>query len=201
LRWYLPIYVLYLGAVCAAVVLARPQYAVVMACVALAFASLRLPRWRRTAFAIFLLVPLLLLFGVTQIVAPLRFVPPVVLNVALATLFATTLRPGREPLISTFARMERGTLTLDLAGYTRHLTQVWVAFFIVAALVCALLAFAAPEVVWTWFVTVGNQIAVAILFLGEFWYRRLRFPQYRHASPIALAGIVWAHWRHAIIKM
>jgi hypothetical protein len=32
----------------------------------------------------------------------------------------------------------------------------------------------------------------ALLFMGEYWFRRWRFPQYRHASPLALAAIVAA---------
>ena len=64
------------------------------------------------------------------------------------------------------------------------------------AALAAWLAYAWP-VAWTWFVAVGNYIAVAALFGGEWLYRRWRFPQYVHASPLALARIVIGHWRRA----
>src|SRR2546421_138234 len=83
----------------------------------------------------------------------------------------------------------RRPLGPDLARYTRRLTAVWVAFFVGAAAVSALLAVWATPVVWGWFVAVGNHVAVALLFMGEYLFRRWRFPQYRHASPLALAAI------------
>ena len=48
-----------------------------------------------------------------MLVAPsaLVFGPPVALNAAFGIVFARSLRRGREPLISVFARLEQGTLT------------------------------------------------------------------------------------------
>jgi len=129
------------------------------------------------------------------IARPLVFLPPVALNLGLAFAFGRTLRHGREPLISTFARLERGTLEPDLAAYTRSLTVGWVGFFVGAAALSAALAFATPFAVWGGFVAVGNPFAVAAFFLGEFAFRKRRFPQYRHASPLALARLVAARWR------
>jgi uncharacterized membrane protein len=41
-------------------------------------------------------------------------------------------------------------------------------------------------VAWLAFTAAGGYLLVAGLFLGEWVYRRRRFRQYRHASPLAL---------------
>jgi uncharacterized membrane protein len=116
--------------------------------------------------------------------------PPILINLALALLFALTLLPGREPLIARFARLERGSLEPDLVAYTRRLTWVWVAFFIAMALVSAALALTGSHRAWTWFTGVGNYLGVGALFLGEHAYRRRRFAHYRHLPPLAYARIL-----------
>ena len=189
------LYSLYPVAVCVAIGAGRPRWALAATCAALGIAGLPLPRWRGAAILLLLAAPVVLLLSVTDIAQPLVYVPPIALNLCLAAVFARTLRAGREPLISTFARLERGTLEPDLARYTRTLTAVWVAFFIGAASLSAWLAAAAPAAVWGAFTAVGNHVAVAALYLGEHVFRRWRFPQYRHASPVALAMIVATRWR------
>jgi uncharacterized membrane protein len=194
LRWGVIVYSLYPLCVFGAIAAGRPRLALVATLLALAAACLTMPRWRRFGYVLLLAAPIPLIADV-GIAQPLAFMPPVVLNLLLAGFFALTLRAGREPMISTFARLERGALEPDLARYTRRLTGVWVAFFVGAAVTSAWLAYAAPPAAWAWFVAVGNHVAVAMLFVGEWALRRRRFPQYRHASPLALAGIVVAHWR------
>src|SRR5664279_3711525 len=54
---------------------------------------------------------------------------PVLVYCALFVLFASTLRPGRDPMISRFARIEQGELTAELRAYTRRLTVIWCVFF------------------------------------------------------------------------
>ncbi len=113
----------------------------------------------------------------------LSFVLPVVVYCALFAVFAGTLRPGRTPMISRFARMEQGELNEELSAYTRRLTAVWSAFFLGMAALAAGLAAWAPLQVWyvhTFFV---SYALIAALFLGEYLYRRWRYPNYRHAPP------------------
>lgn len=195
LPWTFLLYSLYPIAVCLAIGAGHPRWALAATCAAAGIAGLSVPRWR--AFAVVLLVaaPAAMLLSVADYAQPFVYVPPVALNLGLAAVFARTLRSGREPLISTFARLERGTLEPDLERYTRTLTAVWVAFFVGAAALSAWLAVAASAAVWSGFVAVGNHVAAATLFLGEFAYRRWRFPQYGHASPFALAMIVASRWR------
>jgi uncharacterized membrane protein len=114
------------------------------------------------------------------------YVPPVAINLALCWVFGRTLAAGRVPLIARFAMLEQGTLTGELAAYTRALTWLWTLLFAGAALASALLALSGNRDAWSLFTNLVNYLLVAALFLGEFVYRRLRFRNYRHQSPFQL---------------
>jgi len=137
-----------------------------------------------------------LLIGLNLLGAPrpLMLAPAVAINLALAFVFARTLQGGREPMISRFARIERGTLEPELRVYTRALTIVWVAYFLIAAALSLAFALFAPLTVRPAAVSLGNAAGVAVLFVGEYGYRRMRFRRYRHASPLTLVRIVAVHW-------
>ena len=114
------------------------------------------------------------------------FVPPIVINLALAWLFGRTLVRGRVPLIARFAIMEQGTLSAELVTYTRTLTWLWTLLFVAAAGASLALALSGHRDAWSLFTNLLNYVLVAALFLGEFAYRRLRFRNYRHHSPLQL---------------
>lgn len=116
----------------------------------------------------------------------LLFVPPILINLVLAWLFGRTLVRSRVPLIARFAIMEQGTLSAELAAYTRTLTWVWTLLFIGAAALSLALALSGHRDAWSLFTNFLNYVLVAALFLGEFVYRRLRFRNYRHHSPLQL---------------
>lgn len=108
---------------------------------------------------------------------------PVLAYCALFILFASTLRPEHTPMISRFAQLEQGTLSTELRIYTRRLTVIWCAFFVAMAVLALVLAAWASERVWFLHTFVISYLLVALLFLGEFAYRRWRYPHYRHAAP------------------
>ena len=114
------------------------------------------------------------------------FVPPIVINLALAWLFGRTLVRGRVPLISRFALMEQATLSPEVAAYTRLLTWMWALLFIGAAMTSLVLALSGHHDAWSLFTNLINYLLVGALFLGEFAYRRVRFRNYRHHSPLQL---------------
>ena len=116
----------------------------------------------------------------------LLYVPPIALNAGLCWLFGRTLAPGRLPLISRYAVMEQGALTEELAAYTRKLTWLWTLLFAGAALASLALAVSGNRDAWSLFTNFVNYLLVAALFLGELAYRRLRFRNYRHQSPLQL---------------
>jgi uncharacterized membrane protein len=82
--------------------------------------------------------------------------------------------------------LEQGTLSDELAAYTRKLTWVWTLLFAGAALASVALALSGNRDAWSLFTNLVNYLLVATLFLGEFAYRRMRFRNYRHQSPLQL---------------
>ncbi len=121
----------------------------------------------------------------------LLYLPPAALNIAFGVFFGVSLARGREPRIASFARLERGgELPPDLALHARRLTWLWTAFFIASAAVGVLLAALAPLHVWSAFVNVASYLAMAALLAGDYLYRKLRFPQYRHASLATLVRLI-----------
>ena len=124
--------------------------------------------------------------AVMCILAPalLLYAPPVALNVLLCAVFAATLRPGAEAMVSRFARIEHGSaLPPDLVRYTRILTGVWAAFFAAMAMVSISLALWGSVGAWSLFTNLLNYLLVALVFALEYLYRRVRFRHYRHLSP------------------
>src|SRR5262245_16873670 len=114
------------------------------------------------------------------------FVPPVAINALLLWLFGRTLVPGREPLVSSIARLVRGELAPELARYTRCVTWAWCVFFAVMAGISICLAAYAPLAVWSLFANVLVYPLVALMLVAEYAYRRLRFPDYQHFPPLAV---------------
>jgi uncharacterized membrane protein len=168
----------------------RPRLALWLSAAALAGLcwSLGQARWRWTGIG--LVAALLVLASAAQLDLLVVYMPPIVINLGLACFFASTLARGREPLISLFARLERGSLPAELAVYTRRLTWIWVIFFVLMAGVSATLAVTGARVAWLWFTAIGNYLCVAALFGGEYAYRCARFSNYRHASPFKLFRII-----------
>ena len=148
-----------------------------------------MPRAKRfLTAAAFLAFPLLCHFAVARGDAPaaaLGIALPLAVNLALCGLFGRTLAAGREPMIARFARLERGAeLPADLARYARALTFAWTGFFAAMAAVSLGRARWGSVLAWSRFTNVVNYALVALLFVGEYVYRRVRFRHYRHLSPI-----------------
>ena len=114
----------------------------------------------------------------------LLYAPPVAINLALLAFFGRTLRAGREPLVTGFARVGRGgSLPPDLALYTLNLTRAWVVFFALMAGISITLAITGPVAAWSLFSNVLNYLLVALFFVLEYIYRRVRYRHHPHASP------------------
>ncbi|MGQ0578711.1 MAG: hypothetical protein ACT4PQ_07375 [Betaproteobacteria bacterium] len=96
--------------------------------------------------------------------------------------FGHTLLPGREALITRLARHFHGTLPAELERYTRHVTVAWCLFFAGMALTSLLLYSLAPLVIWSVFANLLSPPLVIAMFLAEYRYRILRYPNFSHAS-------------------
>ena len=173
---------------------AGPAVAVIPCALLLALSSLALPRsWRLPAWLAVGIVSILAVG--TGNVSALSKWPPILINLGLAWRFCVTLGKAKEPLISRFARAERGTLEPDLARYTRQLTAAWVAFFVTMAIIAGALGALPGSTAWAWFTSIGNWLCVAAFVVGEWVWRRLRFPQYPHASLLRQLSLVTRRWR------
>jgi len=129
---------------------------------------------------------------VSQLGSGLRFIPPLVL-LWLAYFFGRTLRRGATPLIEQIARRGKPAMSDALCRYTRWLTGLWCAYFVVAALVTAfnnvagVHAYArASLVVW------GGTV---LLFVGERWIRPLIFRGESFPGLIQQVRDTWSIWR------
>lgn len=109
-------------------------------------------------------------------------VTPVAIYLCLAVLFGHTLRPGRVPLITRFAALERDPLPDEIAAYTRRLTWIWTLFFILMAMTATALSLFAPLTIWSLFTNFVSYVLTAALFFGEYVYRRIRYAHYEHLS-------------------
>jgi uncharacterized membrane protein len=109
-------------------------------------------------------------------------VPHAAVYLSLLWLFARTLRPGHEPLITRLARRVHGALPPGLHIYTRRLTGAWCVYFAAQLIVSALLGMFASPREWSFFVNVLNFPLLALTFAGEYLYRSVRHRDFPHAS-------------------
>lgn len=116
----------------------------------------------------------------------LLYAPPILIDTALALVFAASLRPLREPVITRFARMEHPTLPAELTIYTRRLTLAWATLFAAMAIVALWLALRGSLEAWSAFTNLVSYLLVAALFAGEHAYRRWRYRHLRHATLLEL---------------
>ncbi|HJW70745.1 MAG TPA: hypothetical protein VJ829_15440 [Candidatus Binatia bacterium] len=111
---------------------------------------------------------------------------PVVINLALCAFFGLTLRRGHDPLITRFARLEHDPLPAAVETYTRRLTVLWTLFFAAMAAITVALEIVASRPVYSLFSNVINWLLLLAFLIGEYLYRHVRFPSYRHKPPHAI---------------
>jgi uncharacterized membrane protein len=117
--------------------------------------------------------------------AAAQVLPPVcqlAICLALVWLFGHTLLPGAEPLVTQMARAVHGSLPPRIEAYTRRVTIAWTVFMTALAILSVLLFVLAPLKVWSAFANLLLLPLVAVMFLGEYAYRSLRFRWFRHAT-------------------
>jgi len=99
------------------------------------------------------------------------YLMPVLINTTLGVLFGRTLLPGRTPLITGISIRLHGKLEVGVADYTRHVTQIWTAFFTLLLIESLTLALVAPLEIWSLFTNILNYLFAGLLFVGEYFYR------------------------------
>lgn len=172
-----------------AIVFAAPEWSARVTATAIALGAVIWATADGRAAAAILAAAIAALLGATLLYVPrvLLFAPPVMINAALAVFFGASLRIGREPVISVFARLEQGgVLPPDLARHARSVTWIWALLLAAIATLDMALAIWASLETWSLFTNIVDYALIAALFIGEYFYRRVRFRHYRHASLAAL---------------
>lgn len=124
---------------------------------------------------------------------------PFTANLLLALHFAATLRPGQEPLIARYTRLDLGAVPPKCEGYTRGLTAFWAGLLLLLALLHGLVlagALAVPGGI----LLAANLGGVVTVFLAEHLVRTLRFPHLGVASPLRTCRVMLrAGWQETAL--
>jgi uncharacterized membrane protein len=99
--------------------------------------------------------------------------------------FGSSLRSGREPVVTGFARQLRRTMPPDVVRYTRQVTTAWCVFFAGQIVLSLALLLAAPAYVWSGFVTMWNLPLVLAMILAEFICRTILFRHHQRTGFLA----------------
>jgi uncharacterized membrane protein len=107
----------------------------------------------------------------------------------LAFFFGRTLRAPEVPLIERIARVSDPALPPPLQRYTRWLTAIWCAYFVLAALLTmTAVSSSFSSGLWVW----GGT---AILFAGEHWLRPRLFPGHTFPGLVQQVRDTWSVWK------
>ena len=156
-----------------------------LALAAAGIAAARLPVWLASLVAVAALAVPWVDFAVVEQVA---LAGPALAFLGVAWVFGRTLLPGRTPLIESISRVERGgDFPPALAPYTRRLTALWTALLAGIPLADAAAAIAGSPAAQSAVVNLASWALIAALYFGDYAYRRLRYRQYPHSNPFAVA--------------
>jgi uncharacterized membrane protein len=93
--------------------------------------------------------------------------PHALIYFILLIAFGQSLLPGREPIVTYFARTIHGDIAPEIMDYTRRVTWAWCCFFGLELLGSAILLTLAPIAWWSSFVNILNLPLLAAMLLGE----------------------------------
>ncbi len=139
---------------------------------ALPLAGMSCALWfsRRSAHPVDLLAPAAMgALAVVVLITDSRFAAmayPVVINTGLLAYFWSSLRTGPSA-IERLARLEEPDLPPEGVAYTRMLTKVWCAFFLLNGLTAAATAAWGDPRLWAWYNGCISYLLIAVLLFGE----------------------------------
>jgi uncharacterized membrane protein len=114
-------------------------------------------------------------------------------NLAFAVLFGRTLARGREPLVTTFARLVHGELPPEVCRYTRAATVAWTLFFAAMFAASSAVYLAAGAMAWSVLANFVTPVAVVSMFVLEYVVRHRVLP---HWHRVGILGGVRAFSQH-----
>jgi len=109
----------------------------------------------------------------------------------LCLMFSRTLRQGREPLCTHFARVVHGSVTPALAHYTRQVTVAWAIFFAIMAALSTLIFFSTTVRMWSIFANFFTAPLTCSMFIAEYAVRRTRDLDTEQVSILAAVKAFW----------
>ena len=112
--------------------------------------------------------------------------------IALAIAFGRTLQRGREPICTRLHRAVHGTLSDDVARYTRQVTLAWTVFFVALCLTSVGLFALAPLSFWSAFANLLTPILVGTMFGAEYLVRLRVLPRFEHSGVLESIRSIWA---------
>jgi uncharacterized membrane protein len=121
--------------------------------------------------------------GLSNNVADLAALAPALGYLMAMIVFARTLMPGKEPLITMYCRLAFGYMPDECVAYTRRLTVLWT--FLLGGFALANIAMVLLAQVNTWLVawSAVSIATMAAVFVGEHVLRRILYP---HLPPSSL---------------
>jgi uncharacterized membrane protein len=115
--------------------------------------------------------------------ALMLYLPPILMPALMLSVFARSLRPSSEALITAVARdIRRGDMPEELAAYTRRVTWFWCGLFAIMIVLHGGLAIFAPREWWSWVANFGSYIGLAAVFLVEHLWHHWRYSHYWHPN-------------------
>ncbi|MDO4693816.1 MAG: hypothetical protein Q4A62_04190 [Eikenella sp.] len=97
---------------------------------------------------------------------------PVWVNALMLLLFGGSLLHGR-PLVERLARLQTPDLPPQAVAYTRRVTQIWCAFFLLNGGTAAALALTERHSWWALYTGIVSYLLMGLLMGGEYAYRKL----------------------------
>jgi uncharacterized membrane protein len=115
------------------------------------------------------------------------------INLVLGIVFGRTLFGGREPLVTTFARLVHGTLPSEVERYSRQVTVAWTLFFLTLFVASCALYLARELAAWSFLANIASPVLIAAMFVAEYSIRHRVLPDWER---VGIFGGVRAFARH-----
>lgn len=144
----------------------------------------------RVLTALFITALILGLSAYWQVSLLLAKLPALFFPVVLFIVFAGSLMPGREALVTSIGENARGPLSEAMRRYTRFITQLWAGIFLIIIVFTVLAAGMGGDNIWSLLTNIVIYPLVGIVFVGEFYLRKLLFPDHNHPGFIEYLKIV-----------
>ncbi len=141
----------------------------ILAALVFARSSQRYKWWMALATTSFFL--LVALYSNEHSILAVPGIPHAIAYILLLLLFGSSLRPGREALITAGVRKILDPLPANLVAYTRNVTWAWCSFFVAQLAVSLSLFVFFPAATWSFFVNFLNLPLVVLMFACEYIYR------------------------------